>query len=392
MKSYIINSIIKVINFIMPKTSNKIIFRSEPDYSDNAKALYSYINQNYRDEYKLVWIVKNEYIFNRLKKENVNVYKRNSIKGLIEFCTAKYIIGTHAQFSELKNYNQIYVNLWHGMPLKNIGFLENVDNVGEKYLRSEKRKFEKMDYIIATSKIMRSTMSSVFYTDVRNIFITGQPRNDFLFLEDSKEKLNSCMDKIEFDKYKKIIMYIPTFRNGLGKSDSDVKLYNMLNLKKYNENELNNFLEHNNYLLLIKFHPFEENVFKESNFSNIKILESKQLSKSLITLNEFINISDLLITDYSSVYFDYLLTNKPILFINTDENEYIKKRGFLFDNPNFWRPGPKVDNLYDLIYESNKLMDNNMYYSKERHIVNSLVNQHNDENSSKRVFDLILKK
>ena len=392
MKEKILNLMIQIFNSITPKKSNKIIFRSEPDYSDNSKAFYKYLYDNHRDRYDLVWIVKSDTIFQLLRKNNIKVYKRNSIKGLIEFCRAKYIVSTHAQFANLKNHNQVYINLWHGMPLKNIGFLEKKEIVGEKYLIEEKKKFAKMDYIISTSKTTRLAMSSVFYTDIRCIHVTGQPRNDFLFLRNNKEILSKCVKGLELNKYKKIIMCIPTFRVGLGKHDGNSFLNNMLNLQQYKEDSLNDFLRENDYLLLIKFHPFEEAFFKGDNFSNIKILDSKVLSENLITLNEIMNIADLLITDYSSVYFDYLLLHRPIIFTNTDEKEYIKNRGFIFDNPDFWRPGPKVNTLDNLVLEIKKLLSSEMYYKYERETISSLVNTYTDNNSSKRIYEIIFNK
>lgn len=392
MKNKIMIIVIKFINKIIPKTSNKIIFRSEPDYSDNAKALYSYINNNYNDEYDLVWIVKNDEVLNKLIDMGIKAYKRNSIKGLLEFCRAKYIVSTHAQFANLKNKKQIYINLWHGMVLKNIGFLEKKENVGEKYLISEKKKFERMDHIISTSKTMRLVMSSVFYTDVRKVYITGQPRNDYLFCKESKIKLSKCVKNIDFSNYKKVIIYVPTYRVGIGKKDGNAFNDNILNLDKYNEEKLNDFLNKNNYLLLVKFHPFEESIFKKGKFSNIRIIESSLLSENLITLNEILNVSDLLITDYSSVYFDYLLLNKPIIFTNTDEKQYMKDRGFIFDNPDFWRPGAKINNLEDLVKEIYKALNNSNYYKEEREIIGSLVNEYCDGNSSKRVYDTIFRR
>ncbi|MGY5266268.1 CDP-glycerol glycerophosphotransferase family protein [Paraclostridium bifermentans] len=389
MKQHILNLIIKLVNFIIPKKNNKILFRSEPDFSDNAKALYNYILENYRDSYSLVWMVKDENILSKLKEKNINVYKRNSIRGLLEFCTSKYIVGTHAQLANLKNYNQKYINLWHGMPLKNIGFLENEEKVGSKYLNLEKKKFDQMDYIIATSKTMRLAMASVFYSDIRNVFITGQPRNDFLFQEKKYDIISKCLDNIDLQSYEKIIMYIPTFRMGLGKKDGNLAFYNMLNLEKYDENDLNIFLNKNNYLLLIKFHPFEEAIFKKESFTNIKLIDSKKLSEELITLNEILNISDMMITDYSSVYFDYLLTKKPILFVNTDEKDYIENRGFMFDNPEFWRPGPKVKSIKMLTDEIQRLFQDTNYYEKEREIIQSLVNEYKDGEYSKKVYDMI---
>jgi len=99
--------------------------------------------------------------------------------------------------------------------------------------------------------------------------------------------------------------------------------------------------------------------------------------------------SDLLITDYSSVYFDYLLIDKPVIFVPTDIEEYSQKRGFLLEPYDFWTPGPKVYNQDNLLNSILANLNEPNKYKKERNLINSMINYYKDNKSSERVWNLI---
>ena len=99
---------------------------------------------------------------------------------------------------------------------------------------------------------------------------------------------------------------------------------------------------------------------------------------------------DILITDYSSIYFDYLLLNRPIIFIPLDLEEYAQTRGFLLEPYDFWAPGPKVTTVDALIDEIRKCLADPACYEEERVVVNNLINRFQDGNSSRRVWEEVL--
>lgn len=372
----LLNIILTLVNNIIPKNNRKIIFLSIPDFSDNSKKFYEFIKNN--KEYECIWIVKEEKVLKYLKETNIKSFKENTLSAILNILTAKYIVSTHNNIIGIKAKSQIYISLWHGMPLKNMYYLENIVD----------KNLKKIDYLISTSKVMRLTMATTFNLDPKKVLITGQPRNDAFFNNNKINEVNSILE-IDLNKYSKIIFYIPTFRNGIGRTDGIINTNNLINLAEYDENSLNDFLVKNNYLLVAKLHPLEESSIDMKEQTNIKILDSKNMLDYQIILNEILNLSDILITDYSSVYFDYLILDKPILFTNIDEAEYMKNRGFVFDNPDFWRPGPKVNNIDDFIKEIEILINDSNYYKRERDEVNSLVNIYKDNKSSERIFNNI---
>lgn len=385
----IINYVLFIVNNVLPKKSNKIVFCSYPDYSDNSKALFEYIRQEYIEKFELVWIVQDEIMVRRLNEFGINSFTKNSMRGILNIITSKYIVTTHNECISIKSRSQIYINLWHGMPLKNMAFMENQDNIERKVLKRQKKESKKIDYLVATSKIMKMAMSSCFFIDPRKVIISGQPRNDYLLKKENK--LKHLLEDINLKEYKKVILYAPTFKSGKGRTDGITDNNKFIDIENYNEAGLIEFLKKENYLLLLKLHPFEEKNLKYIDSKYIKILRSSDMKNKCISLNEILNSIDLLITDYSSIYFDYLILNKPILFIDTDIKQYSKKRGFLLDKSEFWRPGPIIKDYKRFIIETNRLLEEDSYYRKERDLINSMVNKYNDDKSSERIFKKIFR-
>lgn len=122
---------------------------------------------------------------------------------------------------------------------------------------------------------------------------------------------------------------------------------------------------------------------------NIRILTAAELQRSSVDLYEILRAFDALITDYSSVYFDYLLLERPILFMVPDLETYQRVRGFSLEPIEFWMPGPKAGNVGDLVRELERLLDDKHYWQHERETVNKLVNSYRDAGSSERVCQAI---
>ena len=185
-------------------------------------------------------------------------------------------------------------------------------------------------------------------------------------------------------------MYAPTFKKGLGKQETHLNENNILNLDNYNEQTLVDFLEKNNYLLILKLHPSEENNNNELLSDNIVFLKDDAMLEKFITINEILDGVDLLISDYSSIYIDYINLERPILFFDTDKDEYEKNRGIIFNSTDFWwQAGPKVHSIDSFIDETKKLFEQENYYKKERQIFNKLVNG-STNSSNKELIEFIL--
>ena len=240
----------------------------------------------------------------------------------------------------------------------------------------------KYDTVVSTSD---------FFTDLcfreafstKDIFVCGYPRNDVLF-EDADEKNYIGTDKNTFETIKehknnsyKIILYAPTFRDKGG----DAFVDNTLNLE-----ELSKYLEKRKFILCIKMHT----IIKDKNQRNYENIIFYKNSADIYPVLPHI---DLLITDYSSIYFDYLLLDKPVLFFPYDLDTYInlhRELNFPYDSAT---PGYKAYNQEELLsYVDKILLENDLKYADERGELKIKSFNYIDGNSSKRLYEYICAK
>lgn len=377
---------LRTLNTIVPKNNNQILFVSIPDYSDNAKALYEYIVANQmHQQYDIVWLVNDPKVLQILTQKGVKTYLEKSARGLYSIFRSKYIIGTHNNYCGIKAKNQYLVNLWHGVGLKAMGYLDRLET--EDTLKHFKKGGEADDILIATASIMRNSLVASFLIDPRKIVITGLPRNDCLFTDDGEKILANLLNR-DVSKYSKLLLYMPTFRVGRGRVEGTTEHLDLLK-----SGLLNKFLRDNNILLVLKLHPLEECSFSHDDLAlcseNVIILKTECLTTHLASIYEVLMNFDILITDYSTIHFDFLLLNKPIIFLTPDLEQYSQTRGFLLEPYDFWTPGPKVTTIEMLIEEIQKCISDSNYYGGERATINNLVNQFQDRKSCERVWEQI---
>ena len=305
------------------------IFCSFPDMSDNCLALFQrMIYLNVKGNY--IWLVQKnyskkacEYLY-AMQKDGVTIkiIKKNSFKGLFYYYKANFIFTTHGMFEGLPlRKKQIKINLWHGMPIKNIGNLDNYNSVNLV-----------THYTISNGKAFDDSISKIFNITENNIIKVGSPRNDVLF-EDS----DFTFKKI-FDNDCETILWMPTYRQS---RVGDIRTDGQFDSKKiglftFNEIiQINHFLKKENINICIKLHPMDilndyEDLFEFSNsLSNIKILSADDRNLNHTNLYRALPKSVALLTDFSSIYFDYLLLLKPIGFIQPDSKKYRDSRGFI---------------------------------------------------------------
>jgi CDP-glycerol glycerophosphotransferase (TagB/SpsB family) len=346
-------NIFSMLNYLVPKTKHTIIFLSSPDLSDNSFALFKYMAEH-KDDLTYIWLVddikyKEQYrriIQNHLttshkKYNNIKIIHKKSIWGIYLYIRSKYIFFTHGFYTGISlPKHQTRINLWHGMPLKSIGYLNK---------NSSMHTIPKSSITIATSEIYRNIMAQVFKTDPKNVFITGQPKCDFLttfnFKTDPLEQLN-----IHRSDYQSILFWAPTYRYAKDHDIKDGKFKDFLPVLKESELSLfNDYLSSIRSFLLIKLHPMDIlNQYDFSHLSHIKIIKDEDLLQKGIQLYSLVSKIDILITDYSSLYIDFLLLDRPIIFAIDDFDEYRQSRNFVFKNPEKYMPGDIVSDFSSL--------------------------------------------
>ena len=371
-----------------------LLFSSFPDYSGNPKALYEYINKNYSKSFNSFWVFYSKETISIIKSHNLNI-------NYVLFGTDEYyslmkkiniIFDTNGGILNDKNENQIYINLWHGSSPKKKGYLLNKENFAPQDEDYYKNMHIKTDYVIVPSEFSRLVFSSAFDINIQRVIALGYCRDDYLYTSNGK-KLLKKLTNIDIDKFDKILCYLPTFRTGCNRSDSyNFWDNNFLDLINYDENILYEYLEKNNYLLIIKKHPSEEAKINIKSNKNIIILDEETLNDNLISIYEILNSIDLLIADYSSVYVEYMLLNRPVVFLHRNIDEYSYNRGIILNNIDFWSPGPQVETINDLIKEIDSLLSDKSYYFSERNNFTKIMFDNNTKDFCKKTFDFLFDK
>lgn len=388
--------ILRSINRLIPKKSHQVLFASLPDFSDNSKALFNYLLCEDISDYNLVWTVDDKELATRLNSLGFDACIQKSFKGFVQFFRSKYLIVTHGQYAGLKSKNQLLIDLWHGTPLKAMAFASDLSTKSE-LLKSENGANAR-DILIATSTVAKNALASCFYINPRKIRITGQPRNDMLFYPDAKKKLSKLLN-IDVEEFKTFILFCPTFRKSdvmtPGRVEGKPKTIDIFDFEDYDIQEFMDFLENSNTLFLFKLHQFEERAYLSQfgeayrNKKNIRMITTKMLKINLLDIYEILNAMDILVTDYSSIYFDFLLLNRPIIFTPTDLEEYSKTRGFVLEPYDFWAPGPKIVKFADFLKELKKCIENRRYYENERLLIKNIINTYQDNKSCERVLKVM---
>ena len=380
--------LMKIISSAFPK-KNKIVFISHPDFADNTRFLYEYI-KNLDINYELIWISKDPLVNVKLAERGIKVATTRAeiYKHLI---SAKVVVTTSLQYLDSAQRNQIYVSLWHGMPLKKMVLQDRFDK--DAYL--VRIKGDCIGFQISTSELMSSLLAACFHLFPEQLTITGQPRCDALF-HPKKDILGKLLG-VNIGEFEHIVFYMPTFRKRMNQRVEGADIEdNIFRFKNFDAKQFYDFLKKHGILFVAKLHWTEEPLYdaidKKFTGENFRIIRNDALSRNLVDIYELLGAADLLITDYSSVYFDFLLLDKPIVFVPVDIDIYRIKRGFLLEPYDFWTPGPKAYDQESLEEEMLKSLQDKSYYSKQRETINALVNNFRDDRSTERVWNEIRKR
>lgn len=350
------------------KKHDVIFFYSNLGFRDNVKAFYDYLIENeYNKKYEIVVSI-NDWE-NYIGKEPENVKFVNNKEGIKYFMKSKYAFYCFGKYPIKPAKNQMVVNLWHGMPLKRIGNMESG--------------LEKVDYnyftkIISTSKLFNPILMASFSCSEDQVVIMGQPRNDELFKEDK------IMDaSIRRGSYK-VLVWLPTYRDEY--QEIPLPGFDMAQVE-----ELNKFLKCQDTRMIVKIHPLQKFSKDFRKLSNIEFVTQDKLNKSNMTVYSLLRGADGLITDYSSVYFDYLLLDRPIAFTVEDIKRYNEERGFSFEDPFEYMPGPHINDIEGLKKFIEDVKTGNDDFKVLRGAVNEKVNYYKDGNSARRIAEAFIK-
>lgn len=301
---------------------------------------------------------------------------------------AKYVITTHQPFKVRKG--QINLQFWHGVPLKRMGIMANNTRYKDNK-RNEKLWHKNADIVASSSDLYETLMSSCNAIESKKYQKIGFPRLDYLKKPIiSRQQLLKDLFDIE-DKQAQIGIYMPTFRYELEDLSimEKIKTGNFFAFDDFDGEELNAALKARHQYLIVKLHPYEMRMFAnfDSKYSNIAFLNNDYLFDHNYDLYELIGDTDFLMTDFSSIYFDYLELNKPIIFVTNFLKQYEKVRGLLIGPYEEITPGICVNSQRELINNLDQL-DNQQIINRRLYWLH-LTDEVNGDDYCKRSFDFM---
>jgi CDP-glycerol glycerophosphotransferase len=369
---------------LLPADKKLIMFESYlgKQYSCNPRAIYEYIKENH-PEYKLYWSIDPRFSdnFTELDLKPVN---RFSIKWMFLMARAKYwVTNSRMPIWIPKPKHTIYLQTWHGTPLKKLANdIEEVHMPGtntKQYKSNFHMESRRWDYLVSPNAYSTEIFKRAFEFN-ETIIESGYPRNDILYSGNKNKLSDEIKTKLNLPLNKKVILYAPTWRDNqyfeVGKYKFDLQM----DLGKMKENL------GEDYVIVLRMHYLVAENLDLSLFSGFAYDFSNYGD-----IRDLYLISDLLITDYSSVFFDYSNLRRPILFFVYDIDNYRDDiRGFYFDLSKE-APGPLITTTEELINEIKEIDKNftisesyQRFYEKFCYLENG--------SSTKKVVETLLQK
>ncbi|CAM2941908.1 bifunctional glycosyltransferase/CDP-glycerol:glycerophosphate glycerophosphotransferase [Salinicoccus roseus] len=305
-----------------PLMDDLVIFESfqGKSYSDSPKYIYQQMLKS-RSGYNHVWVLNKK---QKLPGDPVTV-KRFSLKYYYYMARAKYIVSNvRMPNSYIKREGQKYLQTWHGTPLKRLaGDMDDVHMPGTnaaKYKKNFSKETDKWDYLIAPNAYSSAIFKRAFWF-TNTMLETGYPRNDILMTDDNPVIIQDIKEKLGLPKDKKVILYAPTWRDDEYYKVGKYKFSMQLDLERLKEKF------GDEYIILLRMH------YVVASKMNLTGLEGFAYDVSKYDdVSELYLASDMLITDYSSVFFDYANLRRPVLFFTYDIEKYGEQlRGFYID-------------------------------------------------------------
>lgn len=341
----------------LPVKKDLIVFESNVGklVSDNPKFIYDELKKQNK-KYQIIWAANTLYPFN---DSNVKTVKRLSPEYFYYLSRAKYWVNNQ-NFPHYirKHKDTIYIQTWHGTPLKKM--LNDVDTFqgrDKDYKNRVNHAIKNWDYLISPSPYASKCFKSAFDYH-KEILEVGYPRNDVFYdIEniDLTEKKKLIKQKLGIESNKKIILYAPTFRD----DEINKAKKHIINLKL----DLHKLKESigDDYILILRPHIIISNALNLSESLKEFVIDGAKYPE----ISDLYLITDICITDYSSVMFDFANTKKPLLFFTYDLEFYKNKlRGFYFDFEKE-APGPLIKTNDDLIESIKNIANVQEEYSEK---------------------------
>ena len=388
-----------IINKVFPINRDRVLFCTKSgQFNGNAKYFFYYLIQ--KKAKHPIWKANDEKNYNNLCEEfgtnNIFLSKGfiGKIRYILNYLTAGTIIirGRTDAWDLMRLGNRKkrkIINVGHGIVgpgMKRGGAIWNSGS--KKKIKQEQKMRRAVSHYITSSDLMRYVVAAGTSVEINKIYITGMPRNDHFV--NARKNIGSIIKKIKSlvrtnIDIQKVILYAPTHRDG--------NTTRFFPFDDFSISHLQNILIKNKAIMLLRTHD-QQNKFLNDELGNFKEYTNDRIfyfSHFLLSdINEIIPGVDLLLSDYSSITSDYLLVDKPIIYIPYDLLTY--GRGIHFSDYDNWTPGPKVytsESFYSAIEQS---LTDPIKYSSDRKKLKNFLHKYFDSNSCERLLGLINRK
>ena len=358
-------------------------------FNDNSKYFFLYVLKNH-PEIECFWVTRNIKLFKEMRETGLPCLYQNTSESFLKMFLASKVFTTHGIYDLVPSvvFGAQHIELGHATcPIKLMeydseGFVP--DSLIKRIILFIKLPFlfKKADFGISTSDQMKKIAASSLGLPENKIILSGQPRSDIFYEE------NFHMDEVkltlfgDWKRYSKIIYFVPTFRNDPNFSFFSEEL-------KFSFSDLINYLERENALFVIRLHPFDlEKESRKVQFNHSRIyFENLGLTDPYPLLKK----ADILITDYSSIFADFLLLDRPIIFANFKHDEYLAKERKLYWEYDFITPGPKAQDWATLIKCIEEIKSLVQGYSAQKMEIFNLIYSSKYKNCSSSMYEHITK-
>jgi CDP-glycerol glycerophosphotransferase len=365
---------LEALNWVIPKTPDRVVLHSTIDLEDGVLALAEELHSRGWTATVLLERPSRAARVQRLTGGTVSTLPKKSLRGVLQYLTARYVVTTYSVFGDSSlPRSQTLVNIWHGEAPS--GKVIARFFPGRGGLRCH--------YAPVTSTLGRAFRSTEFGIHPLRVPVVGAARNDRMLRADAegtrRALLGDAADRPTF-------LWLPTFRESVLGTISLSATHPGVPFSAADLHRLDESLMAQGAAVVVKLHPHDAASFS-GDFKAIRVLTQEEMEQHGLTLYTMLPAFDGLLTDVSSIWVDYLLLDKPMIFAFPDIQNYRVGRGLTIEPYEHWVPGPFVRDIDGLIAALADLAEGRDPMAHERGLARLRFHEHRDDRSAARLLD-----
>lgn len=370
LKSTIFRAVSEINKFIPKNDKIILLYSANKGIQHSLIPLKTYLlNNNYEKKYTIICGIENM----RYAENDQLVTYVPRVKAFIIFMKARHIFYTTGQIPIKPSKSQCVIHMRHGNAnFKTVGKRTHIGNGDEFFF----------NYVLASSELFVNVTCEEYGCQPKNVAVIGDPLIDQL--------LDAPQDAYDFSAYKKVVLWLPTFRQSddLGYDDSSMKSVMPL-FEETDYEEMEKVLKGLQIKLIVKLHPAQNNFDKSKKYYKyFDIYSNDDFVKEGYELYSLMAQSDALIGDYSSASMQYLVLNRPQAYVIPDIEEYSQKRGFVFDDPEEYMAGHIIRSKKDFYQFLADLANGEDKYADRRNCICKKIYKYIDDRNCERILKL----